>query len=259
MDDIIRDEDHLPAEPLHLPARGFTIDRTKALVAAAVFWAGWGVFVWLVLHDRTGGFDRWGLLLYRAGPDLGPIGGERIEEAVRDMTALGGILIGTMATVAAVVALLFLKLRREAVLFALTVLIGWQINNVMKWAVGRDRPEIVPQLTHASGLSFPSGHSFSSAMIYIGMALAFASMSNRHSVRYTLVGAAMALSGLIAWSRVMLGVHFPSDVVAGWLGGAGWAFLAAAVLYKPAHAAAESEAADRLDPTEHHRRNAPER
>jgi undecaprenyl-diphosphatase len=72
------------------------------------------------------------------------------------------------------------------------------------------------------------------------MALAFAAMSSRHSVRYTIVGAAMVLSAMIAWSRVMLGVHFPSDVTAGWLGGAGWAFLAAALLYRPAKAAADS-------------------
>ena len=80
------------------------------------------------------------------------------------------------------------------------------------------------------------------------MALAFASMSARHSVRYTIVGSAMVLSAMIAWSRVMLGVHFPSDVTAGWLGGAGWAFLAAALLYKPAKAAADSELAKGLDP-----------
>jgi undecaprenyl-diphosphatase len=60
----------------------------------------------------------------------------------------------------------------------------------------------------------------------------------------------MVLSALIAGSRVILGVHFPSDVVAGWLGGAGWAFLAAALLYKPARAAADSKAAEKLDPTQ---------
>ena len=72
------------------------------------------------------------------------------------------------------------------------------------------------------------------------MAIAFAALSKRHSVRYTIIGAAMLLSAGVAWSRVMLGVHFPSDVVAGWMGGAGWAFLAAAVLYTPAKTAADT-------------------
>ena len=73
-------------------------------------------------------------------------------------------------------------------------------------------------------------------------------LAARHSVRYTIVGSAVLLSAMIAWSRVMLGVHFPSDVTAGWLGGAGWAFLAAALLYRPARAAADSEVAKELDP-----------
>jgi len=83
------------------------------------------------------------------------------------------------------------------------------------------------------------------------MALAFASMSDRHSVRYTLIASAMVLSAMIAWSRVMLGVHYPSDALAGWMGGAAWAFTAAALLYKPARAAAESKLGHKLDPINH--------
>src|SRR5690606_8541528 len=98
---------------------------------------------------------------------------------------------------------------------------------------------------------FPSGHSFNAAVVYIAMAIAFAAMSRRHSVRYLLIGTAMVLSALVAGSRVVLGVHFPSDVVAGWLGGAGWAFLAAALLYKPAGAAADSEAVRKAEQATH--------
>jgi undecaprenyl-diphosphatase len=76
-------------------------------------------------------------------------------------------------------------------------------------------------------------------VVYIGIALAFAALSPRRSVRATIIGTAMALSLTIAWSRVWLGVHFPSDVLAGWLGGAGWTFLAAAILDRPAKAVAE--------------------
>jgi len=99
--------------------------------------------------------------------------------------------------------------------------------------------EIVPHLTEAGGASFPSGHAFNSAVVYIAIALAFATLSARESVRLTIIGAAIALSLLIAWTRVWLGVHFPSDVIAGWLGGAGWAFLAAAVLQRPAEQVAD--------------------
>jgi len=247
-DKITPEEAPIPAEAVQLPARGFSINRAKALAAAGVLWVGWALMIWAVLNEKTGAFDRSGLLLYRTGVDFHPMGGTMLEEAVRDVTALGGVLLTTIATGAACVALLFLKLRREAMLFAITVILGWLLNDAMKIIIGRDRPELVPQLTQAAGYSFPSGHSFASAMVYIGMALAFASMSDRHSVRYTMVGAAMALSAMIAWSRVMLGVHYPSDALAGWMGGAAWAFTAATLLYKPARAAAESELGHKLDP-----------
>jgi undecaprenyl-diphosphatase len=248
-------EPPIPAEDVHLPERGFTVSRSKALAAALVCWAGWGAMIWAVLGAHTAAIDEAGLMWFRSGPDFGARGAGYVTEAVRDMTALGGVFLSTLATVAAVVALLFLKLRREAVLFAATVILGWLLNNTMKMMIGRDRPSLVPHLTEAGGMSFPSGHSFASAMIYIGMALAFASMSRRHSVRYTLIGTAMVLSALIAWSRVLLGVHYPSDAIAGWLGGAAWAFTAAALLYRPARAAADSVAAERLDPTKCHTLN----
>ncbi len=241
----------LPAETVRLPERGFAVSRPKALAVSAVCWAGWGLMIWAVLNQHTTALDRTGLMWLRSGTDFGSLGSRAVAEAVRDTTALGGVFLSTLATVAAVVALLFLKLRREAVLFAATVILGWMLNNTMKAVIGRERPDLVPHLTEAGGMSFPSGHSFASAMIYIGMALAFASISRRHSVRYTLIGVAMIVSAAIAWSRVLLGVHYPSDVIAGWLGGAGWAFLAAALLYRPARAAADSEAAEKLDPTRH--------
>ncbi len=146
-------------------------------------------------------------------------------------------------------ALLFLRLRREAILLALTVAGAWLVESGIKALVGRARPEIVPHLTEAGGASFPSGHSFNSAVVYIAIALAFATLSARQSVRFTVIGIAIVLSLLIAWSRVWLGVHFPSDVIAGWLGGAGWAFLSAALLFRPAQKVAQSEQAKKLDPS----------
>lgn len=251
MNDTIRDPHHLPPETIRLPARGFTIDRGKALIAAAVCWTGFAVIVWLVLNGRTGGFDEFGLLAARTGEARDFAGSHLMLEIVRDTTALGGVFLRNLFAIGAVVALLFLSLRREAVLFAMTVAGGWVANSLLKGIVGRERPQIVPHLMEAGGESFPSGHSFNSAVVYIAMALAFAALSRRHSVRYVLIGSAMVISAMIAWSRVMLGVHFPSDVTAGWLGGAGWAFLAAALLYRPAKAAADSDMAETLDPTTH--------
>ena len=84
------------------------------------------------------------------------------------------------------------------------------------------------------------------SVVYISIALAFAAISRRETVRFTLIATALVVSMVIAWSRVWLGVHWPSDVIAGWLGGAGWAFLASALLFRPAQVAvaAVSEAGD---------------
>ena len=247
MDDIIRDPHHLPSETVKLPERGFTINRRKAMATAIVCWLGFAIVVAILATGNASQFDRIGLLSARTGEQLGLAGPTLVREIVRDATALGGVFLRNLFALGAVVALLFLKLRREAVLFAMTVIAGWLVNTGLKLIVGRERPQIVPHLMEAGGESCPSGHSFNAAVVYIAMAIAFAAISRRHSVRYTVIGAAMVVSAMVAWSRVLLGVHFPTDVVAGWLGGAGWAFLAAALLYAPAKAAAESAVADGFD------------
>ncbi|WP_156842374.1 phosphatase PAP2 family protein [Novosphingobium aquimarinum] len=225
----------VPAEQVTLPERGYRIDPRRALVVACLCWAGFAAMVWAVSTGHTDTIDKAGLLFWR-NADLKPLGPKWVLEAVRDTTALGGVLLRNLFAIMAVVALLFMKLRREATLLALTVAGGWLVNSGAKLLVGRPRPEIVPHLMDAGGNSFPSGHSFNAAVVYIAIALAFAAISPRQSVRITVVATALVISALIAWSRVWLGVHWPSDVIAGWLGGAGWAFLASALLYSPARA-----------------------
>ncbi|HSQ95301.1 MAG TPA: phosphatase PAP2 family protein [Croceibacterium sp.] len=240
-----------PPETITLPARGWRIDRSKALVVSAACWAGFLLLVWLVTTGRTGSFDKSGLLVWRADTGLVPKGPKWMLEWVRDVTSLGGVLLRNLIAIGAVTSLMFLRMRREAILLALTVTGAWLVDAAIKGLVGRPRPEIVPHLTEAGGASFPSGHAFNSAVVYIAIALAFATLSARESVRLTIIGTAIVLSLMVAWSRVWLGVHFPSDVAAGWLGGAGWAFLAAALLQLPADIASDSETAEKLDPTIH--------
>lgn len=222
-----------------IPKAPHRIDPRKAAIAAMVCWAGFATFVWAVPTGRTQHLDRIGLLFWRAG-DLRPLGPVKLLEWVRDLTAMGGSLLITLYTTLAVVALVWLRCRREAMLLALTVISGSLVNTLLKAVFGRPRPEIVPHLTEAGGASFPSGHSFNSASTYIALALAFAALSPRAGVRHTLIAGAVLLSLAIAWSRVWLGVHWPSDVMAGWLGGAAWAFTASAVLYRPAEVMLET-------------------
>ena len=231
-----------PAETLVLPPRGWRITPRHAVIAALGCWAGFAGVVWLVLNGRLGAFDSAGLQYFRTGPDAVPWGPPALLEAVRDWTALGGVLLRNLFAAITIAALLLVRLRREATLLAATILSGWVVNTVIKATVGRPRPTIVSHLAEAGGSSFPSGHSFNSAVVYMGIALALASLSARHGVRWSLIAGAALVTALIALSRVWLGVHYPSDAIAGWLGGMGWALTASALLYRPARTLADSAA-----------------
>jgi undecaprenyl-diphosphatase len=222
-----------PPETVTLPAQGWRIDRQRAMAIAILCWIGFAIVLWLVETGRTTALDSAGLLVWRAG-DLRPLGPAWLLEGVRDLTALGGVLLRNLFALSAVVALLFIRRRREAALFVLTVISGWLVDDAIKTLVARARPQIVPHLTEAGGASFPSGHSFNAALVYLAMALTFAAITPRAAVRRTIIAVAVLTSLAVAWSRVWLGVHWPSDVIAGWLGGAGWAFLASAVLDRAA-------------------------
>jgi undecaprenyl-diphosphatase len=191
-----------------------------------------------VLTGQSESIDSAGLLFWRHGAVLPLNGQPYLLDLMRELTAYGSVLVRNLIVLAAVTALILLRIRREAAILAGTIVSGWVLNSALKLIVGRPRPSIVPHLTQAGGHSFPSGHSFNSALVYIAIALVFAAMCPQRSVRWMLIGSAIVLSLSIAFTRVWLGVHYPSDVVAGWLGGAGWAFMAAAVLQKPVLAAA---------------------
>ena len=122
----------LPATTIRIRERGFTIDRRKALIAAAVCWAGFAVMVWLVANGRTSGFDETGLTAFRSADGLESGWHPKMVEAIRDVTAMGGVLLRNLFALGAVIALLFLSLRREAVLFGLTVSLGWLANTGLK-------------------------------------------------------------------------------------------------------------------------------
>jgi undecaprenyl-diphosphatase len=202
--------------------------------AGGVCWLGFAGLCWLVLNGRGGALDEAGLMFWRDGPMLLPRGPVWLLEAVRDVTALGGVLLRNVAVLAGFAVLWNARRRRAAWVLVGTVMTGWAVEGALKLLVGRDRPMIVPHLTEAGGASFPSGHSFNAALVYLALALAFAPAHRR----WATCAAAMVLSAGIATSRVWLGVHFPTDALAGWLGGTAWAFTAAALLDRPARAIA---------------------
>lgn len=224
------------------PGSPLTLSRRYLLVTALVCWGGYVAIAALVLGGRAASFDAAGLRYFRTGADLVPWGPPLLIEGVRDWTVLGGTLLLNLCGTIAVAALLFARFTRRATVLAATMLSGWAFNTTIKALVARPRPTIVPHLTEAAGLSFPSGHSFNSATVYMSIALALASLSARQPVRWSMIAGAALVSAMIALSRVWLGVHYPSDAIAGWLGGTAWALTASALLYRPARTIADRAA-----------------
>ena len=179
-----------------------------------------------VAEGESFAFDRWLLLSLRTPGNLMiPIGPSWLRSTVLDFTALGGAPILTLVTVVATGYLIAARKYRTSLFLFASVVSGNLIASGLKLLLGRARPEIVPHLVEVSSLSFPSGHAMNSAIIYLTIALILSRTVPQRRVRLYLRGVAITLVAMIGMSRVYLGVHYPSDVLAGWLGGAAWAML----------------------------------
>lgn len=164
----------------------------------------------------------------RSGDDLDTlIGPHWLHECARDFTALGGYAVLLTLTLL-VYGFLRLEKRRAAGLFIVaTIVSGYVVSMVLKETIGRPRPEIVKHLSHADsgigGPSFPSGHSTMSTVVYVTMALMLSGLSSHKRVKVFLLVAPLAIAFVVGASRVMMGVHYPTDVLGGWMVGLAWA------------------------------------
>lgn len=169
------------------------------------------------------------MLLYGRGPldralyqALYSGGRPALVVTARIFTALGE---PTMLIIAGLVCAWWLwragRGRLALVLIAVTM-IGRALAEIQKYSIGRARPSLEPHLVVVRTSSFPSGHATSSMIFFLTIALALTARSRWHRVA---VAGAVTLSLLVGLSRVMLGVHWPSDVVGGWAFGALWVLL----------------------------------
>lgn len=210
--------------------------ESRALIALAS--AAGAAWAYLAVADEmregeTLPFDRAILLAFRArGNPANPIGPHSLQEAMRDVTALGGFTVLTLVTVlAAAIFLLHRKVRQALVLVA-TVLVGQVGSSVLKGVYERPRPDLVPHAVYVYSASFPSGHSMLSATVYLTLAALIAGLETRRAAKALIFAAAVLVMVAVGVSRVYLGVHWPSDVLAGWCAGAGLAFVAWSVLLR---------------------------
>jgi undecaprenyl-diphosphatase len=213
--------------------------RLPAIEASALATIGLvGVSLWLfisiageVLEGETGAWDRRVLLALRSAADpAAPWGPAWVQEMARDFTALGGVAVLTLVTLAVTGYLLLARKRHAALAVFIAVAGGLILSSLLKLAFDRPRPDLVPHGSLVYTASFPSGHSMMAAVTYLTLGAMLARVEASIRIKIYLLSVAIVLTLLVGASRVYLGVHWPTDVAAGWAVGAAWAFLCSLVM-----------------------------
>lgn len=195
------------------------------LVVAGLVWAFVAIADEVAEGDFTKLDDRILLAFRVEGHPDRPVGPPWVANAARDLTSLGSTAVLVLVT-AATAGYLFSTGRRRAGFFLLGAVIGGAaLSFALKLGFDRPRPEIVGHLDRPLSSSFPSGHSMVSAVVYLTLGALLARSTDRRGLKIYFLGTAVLLALTIGLTRVFLGVHYPSDVLAGWTAGAAWALL----------------------------------
>ena len=179
-----------------------------------------------VTEGDTLAFDTKILRALRSSADPSkPIGPEWIESTLLDLTAIGGPSI-LLLVVFAVVGFLLLQTRYRTALFVWVASISGEFVNIaLKHAFNRPRPAIVPHLRVVFSTSFPSGHAMESAIVYLTLGAILMRAAESRLTKIYIFATAVLLTALVGISRVFLGVHYPTDVIGGWIIGFMWASI----------------------------------
>ncbi len=206
----------------------------------------WGFIELLdeVVEGETQDFDEWAVrtLTQWHGPQY-----KMLEEIGRDLTALGGIAPLALMT-AFVVGYLLMTRKYAAMWLVLAATVGGLLlSTVLKYLIDRPRPQLGEHLSHVYTQSFPSGHSMMSAVVYLTLGALLAQLVQPRILKFYFIAAALGVSFLVGVSRVYMGVHWPTDVLAGWTAGLVWAILCWLVArWLQSRGAVEPEGADLL-------------
>ena len=201
-------------------------DFLSLVLLTVAFSALWG-FIEIADEVREGQLQRIDsqiLHLFRDPSDPGnPIGSRQVEETVRDITALGGFPILILLFVSAVTVLWLERRHRAAVWLSVAGLGAALLSTLFKGLFQRGRPTLIETQLLPESYSFPSGHAMLSAATYFTIAALLVHVVPRKRTRAFILGIAFVLTVAVGVSRIYLGVHYPSDVLAGWAVGVGWA------------------------------------
>lgn len=172
-----------------------------------------------VIAGETHAFDHWVLQRAQVWRAEHPW----LTEVMRDISGIGSTVTLTLVTVITAGYLWLVTTHRVALLVATSVASGAALMSALKIAFGRLRPDLAQAAIMVPGMSFPSGHTSMSAIVFLTLGTLIASTRTRLRERSYILAAAALLVLLVGVSRVMLGVHWATDVLGGWVFGAGWA------------------------------------
>lgn len=201
------------------------IGAIVAVFVAAALLLMFGSIAEEVVEGETDKLDRAVLMTFRTpGNPTDLIGPEWFEEMVRDVTALGSYAFVIIIVTAAIGYLLLVRKYGLALLLLAAEGGGMLISTLLKELFSRPRPDI----EHAARVftaSFPSGHATLSAVTFLTLGALLTRVTSDRKSKLYFMGAAVVLTLMVGLSRLYLGVHYPSDILAGWCIGSAWATL----------------------------------
>ncbi|KRR27641.1 phosphatase PAP2 family protein [Bradyrhizobium retamae] len=202
------------------------------LIAALVLM--FGFIATQVMEGRSTNFDQFIIVALRGGADSlsEPTGPPWILGAARDVTALGSVMVLGIIVSTFIGYLLLSGARATALLVLIAVAGGEAINTLLKIQFARPRPDLLAPAVRVFTASFPSGHAALSAITYMTLAMVLARRTTSQHLRIFFMAAAITLIILIGVSRIYLGVHYPTDILAGWCFGSAWALAFWALMFR---------------------------
>ncbi len=205
------------------------LNEIKVLLVVLSVVAGLLIFISIaneVVEGETQHFDNYILKSLREPNDVSqPAFPGWVTNAMEDITSLGSATVIVLFTLIIAVYLLLQKKYYWLWLVLIATIGGALLVWGLKEFIGRTRPTVVTHLLEENSLSFPSGHSMMSAIVYLTQATLLSKIEENRKAKIYIISVALLLTFLIGISRVYIGVHYPTDVLAGWVAGISWALL----------------------------------